>query len=743
MHPSNVARELGTLCCMNMTQGPGASTPRAPVNASGDARSENGVRNGMAAAWSAALADRRDYALSHEELSQLLLRLTDRLVEIVSADTVAVDRASVVGAEVAEASVVSARALGRTLDVLVRDLLDAAGLCGDDVDARARLAMVCGAVATGYVQAVRSRMFAQQEAIRSAEVDVRSQLRTSEASFRAVFDNAAVGIGVSDMGGRIVDVNRAFADMLGYTVEEFRRHLVTEFVNQRADPTAQRLYADLAHGRRDHVRLEWPYTHRDGSTVWTNLTISLIRDADGRPQQLLAMAEDVSEQRTLRKRLEHQARHDALTGLPNRVVFMDRLRSAVELGEGRVGVCYLDLDGFKPVNDSLGHDVGDELLGAVARRLEQAADEHLVARLGGDEFAMLVEDTSGVDRVLALATAAQRALAEPFAVAGHRVVLNASVGVVERPVVGTTPADVMKAADVTLYWAKDAGSGHCEVYDEERSRRDSNRLALASRLPGALARDEFVIDYAPIVSTDDGVIRGAEALVRWQHPHIGRVPPDQFIRIAEDTGAIVALGRAVLERACSKLQQWRRAAPERELFISVNVSVRQLHEHDLVDEVAAVLRNTGLPASSLQLELTESAVMGPPGRPLEALQALDDMGVRIAVDDFGTGYSNLVYLHTLPLDTLKLDAAFVRPLSRLTSGGEKARAVTAALVRLAHDLDLDVVAEGVRDDTQVEQLRLLGCDLAQGSYFSPAVNAAGVGRLLGRQPLPVGSTRRG
>ncbi len=695
----------------------------------------------MTTTWLAALADRRTYALSHDELSHLLRRLTDRLIDLLRADAVAVDRASDVGAAVADANV-GADALGRTLDVLVRHLLPAAGLRGDDPSAQERLGAVCGAVATGYVDAVRSRMFAEQEAIRAAEVDVRSQLRTSEASFRAVFDNAAIGIGIGDMQGQIVDVNHAFADMLGYTVEQFRRRRVTEFVDQPADPAAGRLYDDLVRGRRDYVRLEWPYTHRDGSTVWTNLTISLIRDDTGTPQYLLAMAEDVSEQRTLRKRLEHQARHDPLTGLPNRTVFMERLRTAVEAGGGRIGVCYLDLDGFKPVNDSLGHDVGDELLTAVARRLSDVVGEHLVARLGGDEFALLVEHTDGADGVVSLATATQRALAEPFAVAGHRVVLGASVGVVERSVEGVTPAELMKAADVTLYWAKEAGSGRCEVYDEHRSRRESDRMALAARLPQALARDEFVIDFAPIVSTADGVIRGAEALVRWQHPRMGRVAPDRFIRIAEDTGAIVALGRAVLERACVMLQQWRRDVPDRPLFVSVNVSARQLHEDDLVDHVAAVLRRSDLPPAALQLELTESAVMGPPGKPLETLRVLDDMGVRIAVDDFGTGYSNFVYLHTLPLRTLKLDAAFVRPLSRLTTRGENARAVTVALVRLAHDLGLEVVAEGVGDDTQAAQLRALGCDMAQGSYYSPAVDGASVAELLRRQPLPAGARRR-
>jgi diguanylate cyclase (GGDEF)-like protein len=420
-------------------------------------------------------------------------------------------------------------------------------------------------------------------------------------------------------------------------------------------------------------------------------------------------------------RFRHQATHDPLTGLPNRTLFGERL-DAVFAGSGgtgrRLGLCFLDLDGFKVVNDTLGHQVGDQLLVQVGERLRGAAGGHLVARLGGDEFVVLVEDTTCTDDVLKVADAALAAVAGPFGVDGHELSVSASIGVLERSVAGTSPSEVMRAAGITLHWAKTAGKGRWAQFDSERNDRELARYALSAAMPRALDRSEFFLDYQPLVALGTGDVLGLEALVRWRHPELGLLRPDQFIGLAEETGLIVRLGSAVLADACEQAQRWQRlsrAAP----FVSVNLAVRQVHDPCLVAVVTDTLDRTGLPPYKLQLEITESAVMSTADEPIYALRTLADLGVRIAIDDFGTGYSNLAYLRDLPVCELKVAGNFVAGLrgGAGASGGVTDERILTTLVSLAHDLDLTVTAEGVETAEQAERLRAIGCDAGQGWHF--------------------------
>ncbi|WP_246631931.1 putative bifunctional diguanylate cyclase/phosphodiesterase [Pseudonocardia nigra] len=672
----------------------------------------------LVSSWTGALARAPYLPMARAELGEFLTVLARRLVDAAVADPVDLHLARRTGAALVDADLVSAEVLPGTVAALGRHLAEIAA--GGARDPREVAPEAQAAVADGYVTRLRARLLDEQEMVRRAEVEARRQieqaLRSSEARFRAIFSDAGIGIGIGDMEGRIVDANQAFASMLGYTIPEFCRLRVSDLFYEDDAAGMWEMYQDVIDGRRDHARVEKRYRHRDGHFMWTDMTASLIRDASGAPKYTVAMVEDVTARRELQERLRRQALHDPLTLLPNRTLFLDRLTEVFARPGARVGVCYLDLDRFKAVNDRLGHDVGDRLLVAVAGRLDECVSTrgHLVARMGGDEFVILVEDPPDGELAV-LADTVLEVLAEPVEIDGHRLAVSASIGVIERAVAGTTPADVLKAADVTLYWAKSDGRNRWARFDPERNARDMTRYTLSTTLLPGLERDEFRVEYQPIVGLDDGRVRGVEALVRWAHPTFGLLGPGAFIELAEENGFIVPLGRRVLTEACERAAVWNAAHPDADLFVSVNLAVRQTHEPDLVQDVARILDETGLPPRLLQLELTESALLGPAGRPVEAITALADMGVRIAVDDFGTGYSNLSYLPRLPLHTLKLAGVLVDGLRKPATGGGS---IVASLVVLAHALGLTVIAEAVETVAQAEQLRASGCDTGQGWLFA-------------------------
>jgi diguanylate cyclase (GGDEF)-like protein len=505
------------------------------------------------------------------------------------------------------------------------------------------------------------------------------------------------------------------------------------------DPRTSARYLELLRGERRRLRYTRGIRHPDGRTVWARVTLTPLDTADGGPAWSLLTAEDITDRRDLQRRLRHLRTHDPLTRLPNREMFLDRLAAVLgdDEADHRVGLCYLDIDGFRAVNDTLGHHVGDLLLTAVAERLTDCArpDGHLVARLGGDEFAVLLAGSRGTAQATALATAVLDALGRPFDIEGQRLTVSASVGVVERPVRGATTTALMQAADTTLYWAKADGKARWALFDPERNAHRMTRLALSSNLRPAVDRDEFTIEYQPLVGLGDGVLRGVEALVRWEHPELGRLSPGRFIPLAEENGAIVQLGRWVLERSCHQARRWHLAHGEAAPFVSVNVAVRQMWDSDLVADVAAILERTGLPPELLQLELTESAVMGSAGRPLQALNDLSDMGVRIAIDDFGTGYSNLAYLSRLPVRALKLDGLFVRGFGADQPPNPADETIVTALVRLAHQLGLTVTAECVESAEQAERLHAIGCDTAQGWFYAGPASPERIGSMLRGEPL--------
>jgi diguanylate cyclase (GGDEF)-like protein/PAS domain S-box-containing protein len=707
-----------------------------------DAATVRGRSAGFTAEWAAALAGTSHVPMSSAEVSELLGTLARDLVAMAVSTPFLPQPAAGIGAALVDAHFVGADALGRSLTVIGRHLGREAGALvnGDSQPELAvRASSIQEQVAAGYVRALRNRTLAEQESIRRAEIEARRRaeeaLRASEQRFRTVFTDAAIGIGLADLDGRIVEGNPAFARMLGYTMEEFVQLNVGNFILPEDAPGVWESYAALLHGELDCIRTKKRYCRKDGGLVWTNLTASLIRDARGRPQYTLALVEDVSERHALEEKLRHQALHDPLTGVANRTLFLDRLAAAVAEPGGRIGICYLDLDGFKSVNDTLGHDVGDELLIATARRLERRAADSggLVARIGGDEFVLLVERSEGIDAMIALATDVLARIEQPFPIGRHRICISTSIGIVERPVAGTDASAVVKDADSALYWAKSEGPGRFAVYDPARQADDQARMTLTASIRSALEADEFTLAYQPIVDLPGGTLRGVEALLRWNHPTLGVLSPEAFIALAESSGVIIPLGRWVMETACRQASEWQRLRPGSAPYISVNVSAQQAADAGLVTDVARVLADTELAPELLQLELTESLLVEPDSRPLETLQKLSAMGVRIAADDFGSGYSNLAYLRRLPMNALKLSASFIR---ELWPDGPADEPVISALAGLADKLGLSVTVEGVETSEQADRLAALGCDTAQGWYFATAVPGDHITALLHASACP-------
>ncbi|MEE1668393.1 EAL domain-containing protein [Streptomyces sp. WAC07094] len=561
----------------------------------------------------------------------------------------------------------------------------------------------------------------------------------------AAFTAAPLAMALVDREGLVVTANETMGSLLATGTSALAGKAAADLVDLSSDARTWHAYREVLRGRQARLRCTRRLKHPDGHSLWVQVTVTPLPETE---KAVLLSVADIGARRELQAQLRHLQMHDPVTRLPNRTLFFERLSAALEVesyeesGTGRVGLCYLDLDGFKAINDTLGHRVGDRLLAAVAERLTACADEAgyaraatpLVARLGGDEFALLVEDSTGTDQLAELAESVLKALQAPFDLAGQRLSVSASIGVVERHAAGTTATGLMQAADTTLYWAKADGKGRWTLFDPERNAHRMTRQALSSGLRPAIERGEFALEYQPLVGMEDGRVRGVEALVRWHHPQFGTLTPNRFIGLAEEDGSIVQLGRWALKSACRQARRWQLERPdEPPIFVSVNVAVRQVWDSDLVADVAGTLAETGLAPHLLQLELTESAVMGSAGRPLQALQALSDMGVRIAIDDFGTGYSNLAYLSRLPVSVLKLDGSFVRGFQYEGTGVHPNPAdevIVEAMIQLAHRLGLTVTAECVETSAQASRLRRIGCDTGQGWLYSRPVPPDRISELV-------------
>jgi len=552
----------------------------------------------------------------------------------------------------------------------------------------------------------------------TASVRATEALRVTEERFRALFEHAPIGICMAETTGQIALANPALGTLLGYSPDELHARAIADITHPDDRAQDRVLFQDIIAARTQAAPREKRYLHRDGHAVSASLVVFPIKDQHGTVSRLVAMIQDNTARKAFDDQLRHQAFHDPLTALPNRALFLDRLEQALVRGLRRAGpavVLSLDLDRFKVINDSLGHDAGDRLLVAVAARLRTCVrQEDTVARFGGDEFAVLLSEMAHTGQAVETAERLIAALAAPFRLGNHDVVIETSIGVVTTTP-SATAAAVMRDADVALYRAKAAGRGRYAIFDETMQMYALERLELEADLRLALERDEFTVYYQPKIVLTTGQLEGMEALVRWQSPTRGLVSPAAFIPVAEETGLIHPLGQWVLAEACRQTRCWNAQAPGMPAVVGcVNLSARQFTQPTLVADVARALEESGVDPRHVQLEITESVAMGNAEATIQTLQQLKGLGVQLAIDDFGTGYSSLAYLKRFPVDTLKIDRAFV---TGLKCDSEDAAIVTA-VIGLGRALGLTVVAEGVETAGEATQLRALGCELGQGYYFA-------------------------
>jgi diguanylate cyclase (GGDEF)-like protein/PAS domain S-box-containing protein len=563
---------------------------------------------------------------------------------------------------------------------------------------------------------------------------VEEALRVSEERYSLAVTGASDGVWDWDLESGEVYYSDRWREMLGWDPDSLQN--VSEDWMSRVHPSdlpmVKRALKDHLDGRAEHFEVEHRLQQDEGSYRWFQVRGLAVRCNKGNPTRLAGSLTDIHRRKQTEERLQHDALHDPLTQLPNMTLFRDRLSVAIAQADRRpeflFGVLFFDLDRFKIINDSLGHVVGDRLLKAIAKRLLSfLRPGDTVARIGGDEFAILASDMEESSDATRIAERIHEELARPFDLDGYEVFTTASIGIALSTTMYSRAEDVLRDADTAMYRAKSQGKSQHAVFDEAMHHRAVELLRLENDLRRAVERDEFRIFYQPIVFLDTGEMEGFEALVRWQHPERGLIQPLEFIPVAEETGLIVPIGWSVLREACSQVADWRRKIPgSSDISLSVNLSSRQFLEADLVERLEEILVESGFPATSLRIEITESLIMDQADSAIEKLARLRDLGIELHLDDFGTGYSSLSYLHRLPTHTIKIDRSFV---SQMDAGNGQAE-IVKTIVSLAQNLGMHVSAEGLETSGQYKQLRDLHCEFGQGFYFSKPLEPSSAQELL-------------
>ncbi|AKJ27972.1 diguanylate cyclase [Caldimonas brevitalea] len=581
------------------------------------------------------------------------------------------------------------------------------------------------------------RDVSERRAAELAFEESQRQLRRADALRRSIYDSAPFAIVATDLRGVVQALNPAAENLLGYSADELVGRATPEIFHERHELAlrAAQLSAELgetvgagvdalvARARRGRPdEREWTCVRKDGQRVPVVMVVSSMTSDRGEPVGYMTIAYDITERKRAEEHIHHMAHHDALTGLPNRALLQERLGAALVRAKREadcMALMFIDLDRFKNINDSLGHHVGDGILKIVAERLRAAVRaSDTVARMGGDEFVVLLPKVAHMDDCELVARKIISTLGEPMQVGVHELRVTPSIGVAAYPEAGDDPVTLMRAADAAMYHAKAEGRNTVCMYDESMTRDSAERLRMENDLHEALARGELRVYYQPQFDCANGQLVGAEALLRWDRPVQGMVAPADFISMAEDNGLIVPIGGWVLLEACRQARQWERLCG-RPLRVAVNLSPRQIEADHLADDVAEALRLSGLAPQSLELEITESAIVRDPLSTAAVLERLRALGISIAIDDFGVGYSSMSYLRQLPVDKFKIDRAF---LDAVPASPNDSR-LAAALIAMAHTLQVGLVAEGVENEEQLSFLRAHGCHEAQGYFLGRPMTA--------------------
>ncbi|AFZ15109.1 response regulator receiver modulated diguanylate cyclase/phosphodiesterase with PAS/PAC sensor(s) [Crinalium epipsammum PCC 9333] len=563
---------------------------------------------------------------------------------------------------------------------------------------------------------LEQRINQRTEQLKRANVE----LTESEEQFRLTFEMAPIGIAIQTLDGKFIRVNKAFCETSGYPSEELLEKTWMDISHPDDIAVALAYHQKLYQGEISDFQIESRHLTKDGKVVYGILQVAVVRDAEQKPVHLISQFLDISARKLAEEKLIFGALHDDLTNLPNRNLLMERLELALKQAQRQTdylfAVMFIDLDRFKIVNDSLGHDVGDQLLVAIARKLEtliRATD--IVARLGGDEFIILLDHLQDINDAIRIAERICLELNSPFLIENRQVFTTASIGIVLSSPYYQAASELLRDADIAMYRAKEAGKARYEIFDRVMHAHAVNQLQLESDLRDAIAHQELLVNYQPIISLTTGKLTGFEALLRWEHPSRGFVSPAEFIPIAEETGLIITIGEWILREACRQLHTWQlQHQLSNSLTISVNLSSKQLREPTLIKKIEQIINETKLNSSCLKLELTESMLIDNIEAVISTMSQLRGKEIHLSIDDFGTGFSCLSYLHRFPINTLKIDRSFV---NRIGEENENL-GIVKTIITLAHELGMDAIAEGVETQQQVNQLKALGCDQAQGYFFS-------------------------
>lgn len=591
-----------------------------------------------------------------------------------------------------------------------------------------------------YVRQAEERDKLQRQRLEAAEMQAALaekhllEMQESEERFRSAFDYAAIGMALVAVDGHLLQVNHALCQILGYEKEELLQRSYQSLLHADDVESGQRAIAQLLSGQVSATQIEQRFLHSLGNEVWGSLNASLMRATESQSQRFIFQIQNITDRKWAEARLLHDAFHDALTGLPNRALFLDHLQMAIARynrhPDRPFAVLFLDFDRFKIINDSLGHLAGDELLIEIARRLVQnVRPGDTIARLGGDEFTILLEDLRHQEEAINLAERIQKNLTLPIKLTMTEVTITASIGIAFSAAGYQKPEELLRDADTAMYEAKSRGKARHALFDPRMHTYAMRQLQLENDLRRALERNNFFLVYQPIMALDTDQLVGFEGLVRWQHPERGLVNPGEFIPVAEETGLITSLGEWVLSEACRQLREWQAQMPflkKSGLRISINLSGKQLMQEHIVGIVERVLAQHDVDPHCLKLEITESVVMENIEVAMRKLEQMRALGVKLSIDDFGTGYSSLSYLHRLSTDTLKIDRSFVQ---NMTQNNEHAE-IVRTIVTLAKTLKMDVTAEGIETQEQLEMLRALGCECGQGYLFAKPMEADAAFQLL-------------